>query len=455
MRRHSWFVHSTLKGIILLIASVLATSVAARDSISVGTFLDGTKFMAEKHFFGRHVDGFTPVPNRPQLCVRIGRNKPAVQQELGLYDVSEHRMRWTVDVDYSRDYYIATSLGVLLYSDTITYFLNEEGDICWQKKRFRPYFADVRDSVVLGYNSKMSDLLHGVSMNDGKYLWAIGVAQKGGWREVLSFEDGHLLISSDKIFKLNPKTGIYYTFDVENRHHNNKGALLAGLGTAIGLATAATVGTGFFYTYSPNEGLELYQLNSDICLDDKYFYYADRSSLFCLNYNLNIIWEKELPKKASFSFLEIKEDTLFFENTGYGKRADGYYYYDTKPYRMRFDRKDGTELSKREKLKAEEYYEYCYLKDPDKPYFTPRRLAVEAMDKQRKNGVGVYRTYCSLSLTHSLIFCDKDFYIIDLAGNVLLHFNEPIIQAEVVDDVFVGLTDENVIFQFDMKSLNL
>ena len=77
------------------------------------------------------------------------------------------------------------------------------------------------------------------------------------------------------------------------------------------------------------------------------------------------------------------------------------------------------------------------------------------MNKQRKNGVGVYRTYCSLSLSHSLIYCDKDFYIIDLAGNVLLHFTQPIIQAELVDDVFVGLTDENVIFQFDIKSLNL
>jgi hypothetical protein len=455
MGRFSWFGHPALKGIILLVALVLAMPVAARDSISVGTFLDGTEFMAERHFFGRHIDGFTPVPNRPQLCVRIGKNKPAVQQELGLYDVSEHRMRWTVDVDYSKDYYIATSLGVLLYSDMRTYFLNEEGDICWQKKRFRPYFADVRDSVVLGYDSKMSDLLHGVSMNNGKYQWAIGVAQKGGWREVLSFEDGHLLISADKIFKLNPRTGSHSAFDVDNRHYNNRGALLAGLGTAIGLAAAVTVGTGFFYGYSPSEDSDLYQLNSDICLDDNCFYYADRSSLFCLDYNLHIIWEKELPKKASYSFLEIREDTLFFENTGYGKRADGYYYYDTKPYRMRFDRRDGRELSKREKLKGGVQYGYCYLKEPDKPYFTPRRLSVEAMNKQRKNGVGVYRTYCSLSLSHSLIYCDKDFYIIDLAGNVLLHFTQPIIQAELVDDVFVGLTDENVIFQFDIKSLNL
>lgn len=440
---------------ILLVALILATSVYGKDSISIGTLADGTEFKVEKHFYGKYLDGFTLVPGKPQLCMRIGEKRSSMQQELGLYDISEHRMKWTIDVDYSKDYYIATSLGTLLFSDKKTYFLNEEGDICWEKKNFRPYFADVRDSVVLGYTSKKSNNLHGISMNQGKYLWVVGISQKGGWSEVLSFGDGNLIISSDKIIKLNARTGGMYTFDVDNMRQNNKGIWAAALGNAIGIGVGMAFGTGFFYTYPSKDDSYLYQLNSNFCIDDKYMYYADRSMLYCLDYNLHTVWKQELPKKASASNIEIREDTLFFENTGYGRKINGHYYRDTKPYRMRYDRRDGTELSKRESVEDEEYYVYCYLKEPDKPYFTPRRLTYEEMNKLKKNGVDIFRTYQPLSLAHSLIFRDKDFYIIDLAGNVVLHFSKPIIQAELVDDVLVGLTDKNVIFQFDLSALKI
>jgi hypothetical protein len=153
------------------------------------------------------------------------------------------------------------------------------------------------------------------------------------------------------------------------------------------------------------------------------------------------------------SRIYTQEDTLFFENTGWGENIKGDFYGDTRPYIMRYDRRDGTELSERETLKDEENFVYCYLKEPDKPYFTPRRLTVEEMQKQKKNGIGVYQTDRSLSLTHRVIFCEKDYWIVDLAGNVLLHFTKPLLQTEVLDNVLVGLTDQNVIFQFDLRNL--
>lgn len=441
---------------LLLIASILATSVSAKDSISIGTFADGTEFMAEKHFYGKHIIGFTPVQGKPQLCIKIGEKNSSVQQELGLYDISEHRMKWMTDVDYSTDYYIATHLGVLLFSDKKTYFLNEEGDICWEKKLFQPFYADLRDSIVVGYPSTKSDQLYGVSMKNGEKLWEVEIPQKGGWREMRSFDNGHMLISSDKIFKLNAWTGEMSCFDVDNMHQNNKGAWIAALGSAIGFAAVMTVGTGVIYTYSPNDDSNFYQLNSNFCIDDNRIYYADRCSLYCLDYNLHPIWEQELPKKASMSYLDIQDDTLYFENTGYGKNIQGYYYCDTRPYQMRFDRKDGTELSERKNLKDEDYQVNCYMKKTDKQCFTPRKLTYKEMNKmKRKKRNDVYQTYRKISKTHRLISCNKDFYIIDLDGNVLLHFTEPILQAAIVDNVLVGLTDQNVIFQFDLVSLNI
>ena len=441
---------------ILLIASILATSVYAKDSISIGTLADGTEFKVEKHFYGKYINGFTPVQGKPQLCIRIGDRKASEQQELGLYDISEHRMKWTTDVDYSKDYYIATRLGVLLYSDKKTYFLNEEGDICWEKKGFLPFYADVRDSVVVGYPSTKSKQLHGVSMKKGKNLWVAEIPQKGGWREMRSFDNGHMLISSDKIFKLNAWTGEMSSFDVDNMHKNDKGAWTAALGSAIGIGLALATGTGFITTYSPNGDSNFYQLNSNFCIDDDRIYYADRSSLYCLDYNLHPIWVQELPKKASFSYLYIQNDTLFYENSGYGKNIRGNYYCDTKPYQMHYDLKDGTELSEKKNLKDEDYHVNCYMKEADKSCFSPRKLTYKEMEKlKRKKRNDVYETYRKLSKTHSLISCDKDFYIIDLDGNILLHFSEPIIQAELVDDVLVGLTDLNVIFQFNLSALKI
>lgn len=440
---------------LLLVASILATSVSARDSISIGTFADGTEFMAEKHFFGKRIEHFDPVPGQPQLCLRFVETIPPLRQELALYDVSEHRMKWRTEVDFTKDYYIPTSQGVVLQSGKSTLLLDEKGSICWEMKKFRPVYADVRNGVVLGYPKKTSNELTGVSLTEGQKLWTSILSHKGGWSEVMPLEDGRLLISADMICALDPLTGKRLTRNAENSRTSYKQALINGAGVVIGGVLAGAIGGTIVACCIPAESYYLYHLNSNFYVDDGYIYYADRNFIRCMNDKLKVIWEKELPKKASMSRIYIQEDTLFFENTGWGENIKGDFYGDTRPYIMRYDRRDGTELSEREALKDEENFVYCYLKEPDKPYFTPRRLTVGEMQKQKKNGIGVYQTDRSLSLTHRVVFCDKDYWIVDLAGNVLLHFTKPILQTEVMDNVLVGLTDQNVIFQFDLSALNI
>ena len=437
----------------LLVASILATSVSARDSISIGTFADGTEFMAEKHFFGKRIEHFDPVPGQPQLCLRFVETIPPLRQELALYDVSEHRMKWRTEVDFTKDYYIPTSQGVVLQSGKSTLLLDEKGSICWEMKKFRPVYADVRNGVVLGYPKKTSNELTGVSLTEGQKLWTSILSHKGGWSEVMPLEDGRLLISADMICLLDPLTGKMLTRNAENSRTSYKQALIYGAGVVIGGVLAGAIGGTIVACCIPAESYYLYHLNSNFYVDDGYIYYADRNFIRCMNDKLKVIWEKELPKKASMSRIYIQEDTLFFENTGWGENIKGDFYGDTRPYIMRYDRRDGTELSEREALKDEENFVYCYLKEPDKPYFTPRRLTVGEMQKQKKNGIGVYQTDRSLSLTHRVVFCDKDYWIVDLAGNVLLHFTKPLLQTEVMDNVLVGLTDQNVIFQFDLRNL--
>lgn len=443
-----------MRSFVILVASVLVLSVAAKDSISIGTLADGTEFLAEKHFFGKRIERFDRVPDKLQLCLRFVETIPPLRQELALYDVSEHRMKWRTEVDFTKDYYIPTSQGVVLQSGKSTLLLDEKGSICWEMKKFRPVYADVRNGVVLGYPKKKSNELMGVSLTKGQNLWTSILSHKGGWSEVMPLEDGRLLISADMICALDPLTGKMLTKNAENYHSSSRQVLInAGVQVVIGGIIAGALGGTIVVCCIPAESYYLYHLNSNFYVDDGYIYYADRNLIRCMNDKLRVIWEKELPKKASMSRIYIQEDTLFFENTGWGEIFKGNFYGDTRPYIMRYDRRDGTELSERETLKDEENFVYCYLKEPDKPYFTPRRLTVEEMQKQKKNGIGVYQTDRSLSLTHRVIFCDKDYWIVDLAGNVLLHFTKPLLQTEVLDNVLVGLTDQNVIFQFDLRNL--
>lgn len=82
-----------MRSFVILVASVLVLSVAAKDSICIGTLADGTEFLAEKHFFGKRIERFDRVPDKLQLCLRFVETIPPLRQELALYDVSEHRMK--------------------------------------------------------------------------------------------------------------------------------------------------------------------------------------------------------------------------------------------------------------------------------------------------------------------------------------------------------------------------
>ena len=124
-----------MRSFVILVASVLMLSVAAKDSISIGTLADGTEFLAEKHFFGKRIERFDRVPDKLQLFLRFVETIPPLRQELALYDVSEHRMKWRTEVDFTKDYYIPTSQGVVLQSEKSTLLLDEKGSICWEKKK--------------------------------------------------------------------------------------------------------------------------------------------------------------------------------------------------------------------------------------------------------------------------------------------------------------------------------
>lgn len=442
-------------GRVLLAVSFLfpCTSLsAATDSLSVGTLPDGTEVMAEKHFFGKRIERFDPVPGLPQLCLRFVEKVPPLRQELGLYDVSRHRMMWRTEVDFAKDYYLPTRQGIILRSEKTACLLDEKGSVRWEVKKFQPVYADDRSGVVFGYPSSTSNDLKALSLSEGKSLWTAVLPHKNGWGEVMPLEDGRLLISADWICLLNPLDGTMSTHDVDNAAQSLKAPLTSpSAGVVFGGIVGGLLG-GLIFGYMPYIVAVpavgyISHLNSNFCYEDGRIYYADRRYLRCLSDKMRVIWEKELPKKASMSNIRIKEDTLFFENTGWGKDAKGSFHGNSRAYSMRYNRWDGTELSEKEALAEGDNLVYCYLRKPGEPRFTPRRLNAEEMKKQEV----AYQIARPLSQEHVIIFRDKDYWIVDRAGNVLMHFTKPILQVEVIGNELVGLTDNNVIFQLGVN----
>ncbi len=441
-----------------LIATCAGTH-AAKDSIAIGTLPDGKEVMAEKHFFGKRIEGFEPIPGQPQLCVRFVETQPPLRQELALYDVLKHRLIWITDVDFARDFYIPTSQGVILQSGKNTLLLGDEGAARWESKKLFPVYVDEQNNVVLGYSSRKSNELKAVSLRDGQDMWTATLPHKYGWREILPLDNGNLLISSDKICMLNPVKGEIKTADAENARQNTKKMILQSSAITIGgilggMIGGAIVGSRMPYVYAVPAGPGyLYHLNSNFYLEDGRIYYADRRRLRCMDEEMNVIWEKELPKKASMSRIYIEEDTLFYENTGWGEDVNGELSNDTRAYSMRYDPRDGTELSEKEALEEQESIVTCFLKDTEGAHFTPLQMTVDEIKKQKK--VSIYQIDRPLSSTLISIYNDTDYWIVDWEGKVYLHITQPLLQTEVMGNILVGLTTKNVIFQFDISALGI
>ncbi|MCR4920883.1 MAG: PQQ-like beta-propeller repeat protein [Bacteroidaceae bacterium] len=443
----------------LLVMSTAAH--ATSDSINIGIRPDGTQVTVRKHFFGKRIERFDLVPGKPQLCVKFVETQPPLSQDLGLYDVLRQRMIWMMEMDFNEDSYLCTAQGIVVQSGKETSLLDDEGNMAWQIKKFIPIHADTRSNIVMGYPKANSNKLIGINLRDGQEVWTGTLPQNSGWGEVMSTDDDRLLIVAGQLCLLQPHSGMMKTLDINNGNMlgiqgGGAAAAVAVGGTILGTAMLFLTGTGFVTIPQATKKNAHGRLNSNLLVEDNCIYFADRSNLWRLNRQLEVVWKQKLPKRASMSHLSVAGDTLVFENLGTGMTETQKLVHDSKPYRALFSCQTGEELLM-EKLKAssndedEDVPVACFVLNDDEKSFTPKTLLLNDLGKQEKARIFLIDRelpYGLLSVRNGY-----NYWIVEDDGTPRLKLTQPLMQTEVIGNTLIGLNFANVIFQLDLADL--
>ena len=449
----------------LMLALILAMQVlagqAARDSLLVGVRPDGTELWTEEHHFDKRIERFDVMPGSPQMCLNFVERSGEGLGELGLYDVLERRLCWVSDFDFATDHYVMTSQGVVLQADKTTMLVDDSGRRVWESS-FCPLYCDEESGMLIGAKKASSKDLVGVSLADGKQRWKGKMAHWNGLNDVLHTEDGRLILASDQLGSINPRTGEMNVLNTRTAY-TRKGpsywnaaastVVVAGLfgaviGGAYAGAQARAVGANVWTGSHPVKYM-LSGLSSNILHQDGRIYYADRTQLWCLDTHLTPLWQTTLPQTSSMSSISIEADTLFYVNYGVGNDYEGNQVEDTKAYAMAYDRQSGKKL-----------YDFMpstqalsFLKDKAGDTFTPLTLTYNELSGEGADIENLYVIERQLGSDSYCIHSGYDYWIVDAAGHVKLHFKQPIVQTAWIGNLFVALNAGNSIFQFDLSDL--
>ena len=449
----------------LMLALILGMQVlagqAARDSLLVGVRPDGTELWTEEHHFDKRIERFDVMPGKPQMCLNFVEKAGEGFGELGLYDVLERRLCWVSDFDFATDHYVMTSQGVVLQADKTTMLIDDSGRRVWESS-FCPLYCDEESGMLIGAKKVSSKDLVGVSLADGRRCWKGKMAHWNGLNDVLRTEDGRLLLASDQLGSINPRTGEVKVLDTNTAYKRaDKSFVEAAAATAIagliGGALFAATRSGSFAIYTggnywtgahPVKNM-LHGLSSNILHQDGRTYYADRTRLWCLDTHLTPLWQITLPQTSSMSSISIEADTLFYVNYGVGNDYEGNQVEDTKAYAMAYDRQSGKKL-----------YDFqpstqalSFLKDKAGDTFTPLTLTYNELSGEGADIENLYVVERQLGSDSYCIHSGYDYWIVDAAGHVKLHFKQPIVQTAWIGNLFVALNAGNSIFQFDLSDL--
>lgn len=445
----------------LILAMQVLAGQAARDSLLVGVRPDGTELWTEEHHFDKRIERFDVMPGKPQMCLNFVEKAGEVFGELGLYDVLERRLCWVSDFDFATDHYVMTSQGVVLQADKTTMLIDDDGRRVWESS-FCPFYCDEESGMLIGAKKASSKDLVGVSLADGRRCWKGKMAHWNGLNDVLHTEDGRLILASDQLGSINPRTGEMNVLNTRTAYKRaDKSFVEAAAATAIagliGGALFAATRSGSFAIYTggnywtgahPVKNM-LHGLSSNILHQDGRTYYADRTRLWCLDEQLTAIWRTTLPRTSSMSSLSIEADTLFYVNYGVGIDHQGTEREDSEPYAVAYDMRSG-----------EKIYDFTpstqslsFLKDKTEDVFTPLTLTYNELSGEGTNIENLYVIERQLGTDSYCIHSGYDYWIVDAAGHVKLHFKQPIVQTAWIGNIFVALNAGNSIFQFNLSDL--
>lgn len=238
------------------------------------------------------------------------------------------------------------------------------GKDMWSKKfPFLPCY--VTDKTIIGYPNANQKKLFAFDLMSGEKIWTTSVAHEGGWSAMQMIDDDNMFIVADDLYRINLTSG-------ETRRLKCKPAILDGkrmaatiaIGIATGVATGVASGGAYFSYYLPSgngdrsintchtlcavpsDGLHISGLCSNILTIGELNYFSDRERMRCFDYDMNVIWETDLPDDhSSLAKLIDRDDTILMVNFGRGLRPGRGVYASGTPYVASYRKSDGELLS--------------------------------------------------------------------------------------------------------------
>ncbi|HEX2393883.1 MAG TPA: hypothetical protein VHI78_00975, partial [Bacteroidales bacterium] len=318
--------------------------VLKKDTIIGKNLIANTGIKAVEFEFPEMVFDFYPDSTTGLLTVHL-RNADKKGKwfkntgKIVLYDPESNSIKWSKKINYLKSNIRQYNDILLQTNQAGTSRLNmATGENIWTIASQLAYI-DPKTGIGIGYqlNNNVSDRLNAYDLRWGSTTWYRGIKKEFGWNDIITLNDSVILLLASGLHSIHLKYGSGWDYNTVTGSNDYTSTIL--LNTA-GLLMAAFSGYGMIYTgYNVTTDLV-----SNVMMDEACLYFASRECIACLDYEGNILWKTELPKKkTSKSAIFIRDNILYMINLGLANKGNQLILFE-KPYIAAFDKFSGKQI---------------------------------------------------------------------------------------------------------------
>lgn len=265
-----------------------------------------------------------PERNMVYIQTYPGTNEyPSRKGKLIAFDTGSNKIRWSLDMRYTDDYFIlADSIPILYHRSFSSAYNWKTGDEIWKHKG-QIVFSALSESLAIGFDRSYDyhDNVYALNVHSGNQMWRTTVQTEIELESAQFYSDTALACLSEGLIYLNLKTGKHF-FLKQKLHKPNAGriAVFAGagvLGGIFGLIFAAAM-------YSnPSPKVAVGNLQTSFIFYEDHFYSFHKDELRKYNMVGEIIWAVNCLQYTGAPKFFVNKGDLFVVQDGIERRTDG------------------------------------------------------------------------------------------------------------------------------------
>ena len=265
-----------------------------------------------------------------------------------VYDLNGKKAVWEREVNSKKYSVIHLDNYIILTSATSTICINKvSGEELWKSKRELVYVNNKNEVAFTYYShfdsSRPDILLEAIRLSDGKKIWKRAIDREFGWSEIININDSTVILSASGLHCINLKNGKGWDYNALTGASIPVDTKINPLIYLAYFGSAVLLGPIFIFPiyYFTNTNDLLWDLCSNMLVEDGHIYYASRQTICALDLNGNKVWQTQLPNDISGnSRLVIKDSMLVLINKGTASKGLSKVYYGA-PYLSAFYRFTG------------------------------------------------------------------------------------------------------------------